>query len=480
MVNPKICYYLFGLRIPIVLFLFVIVGFFRKQITTLSKNKILPYILISVPPLVIFIKILLNDPFFLSDDFDHILLSFHSGYLEIARKAISSEGIWLSHRIVAGFWLFKFIYEIFGANIYPFIFVMFLLQVINLFLLYRFMKFFVKNKILPVFFSFLFGFYYLSWNSNIHEVLGATFTLLTLIYAIRRIKSGKNELKYSLLCLSFYILAVFSKEITFLIFPTIVLLYIYKHELKKGIKFLAAMFVLFTLYAAFFATGFLKYFSFSAGYKMGFSFSAELGNFMKYLGMYAAPTGVFGILFFLLLAAGIVVSFRRSGWLCLVFIFGFLVLIFPALLFIDRTAPYYIYTPGLLLFTGLTKIFEDLFSVFSNYYLKAAILIFCLFFIFDVDIKLRDNCFLIVSPWPKLEKTEFLSLISSVKDFENGVGVERMRVFSVGEKADGLLIQYLNEGQPEDLVKAFLYPAGGGYNYTYNRGKRELVVNKNG
>lgn len=480
MVDPKICYYLFGLRLPLFAAIFVLSVIFRKQILYLFfKNKYAPYLLIAIPSVASFINILFNDPFFLSDDFDHLLLSFKSGYLDILKRAISPEGIWLGHRIVTGFWLFKLIYDFFGANIYPYISVIFLLHLTNVFLLFNLIKIFVKNRVIPVAFSFLFGFYYLNWNSNIHELLGGLFVLLTLIFALKRINSGRNGPKYSAISLASYLLAVFSKEITFLIFPTIVLLYLYKKEFKKrNFRYLGILSLMFVLYLTFFATGFLRYFGFSSGYKMGFDLIIIGGNLWEYLTMYSGAFRSFAPLMVLAMAAGLVVSFGKSGWTSFIFVVGFFTLIFPALLFSERTSLYYIYTSGLLLFVGLAVIFEDVFGLFRSYYLKVLILVFCLIFVFDVDIKLRDNCFLILSPWGKSQKQEFLVFISKIEGFEKDAKQGQTMSIYATDRTHSLLTQYLNEGKATDLVRAFLYPRGSGYNYEYDSGRKVLEIQK--
>src|SRR3989304_7993492 len=110
----RICYLVFGVKIPFYLQYALPLLVFYGFISSLIKNKYFRILLVLVPPTVIFIRLLRNDPFFLSDDFAHLFLANESSYFDIAKEALTGGGIWLGHRLIGAFWLFKAIFDVFG------------------------------------------------------------------------------------------------------------------------------------------------------------------------------------------------------------------------------------------------------------------------------------------------------------------------------------------------------------------------------
>ncbi|MEJ2441777.1 MAG: hypothetical protein P8Y06_02565 [Patescibacteria group bacterium] len=107
----------------------------------------------------------------------------------------------------------------------------------------------------------------------------------------------------------------------------------------------------------------------------------------------------------------------------------FQLVLFPALLFIDRNAPYYVYIASMFLFIGLSfffkEIYEFLIRMFRQVTIKKLFTIYYLLFIliglFGMDKIFLDDCFLIQFPW-KNEKKMALSKLADRLDIMIGEG----------------------------------------------------------
>lgn len=369
---------------------------FYKYIKKLLDNEFVRVIFILLPPLVLFVKILLNNPVFLSDDFEHLQLVSGNSYIKIFQLAMSPAGIWVGHRVVLGFWLFKAIFDIWGSNIIPYVTVIFILNSINILLLYNFLKKLLYAKTSALF-AFIFGFFYLSWISNIHELLAALFILLNLMFFMKWIESSKK--KYFCYSVVFYVLALFSKEISFLAFFPMLGIYLLNN--KKNLKpkhSLAILATIFGTYTIFYASGFLKYFNGSSGgYSMGFSLTGLFSN----LDFYVRQIFSVGAFSWLLMFLIIFLLFYFKNYVGLLFSLSYLLFIFPILFFVAHRAPYYNYIPLVFLLTGIGALFQDVLKKFPKTNNKILILGLILFIIgvFGIDRKLMDSCFLILFPW---------------------------------------------------------------------------------
>ena len=196
---PKTCYYLFGVKIPFYL-QYLLVGFaFYKPITKVIKNKYFQLLLILIPAIIVFVRILRNDPFFLSDDFDHLSLVLQNSYRDIARMAFSGNGIWVGHRIITGLWLFKLLFNIFGAEPVVFYASNFIFHAANVLLLFLLLKQFDKKSVFPVLISFIFSSFYLPWISNLHEFIAGSFVLLATLFWIYWLKSDRQKYYFGFL-----------------------------------------------------------------------------------------------------------------------------------------------------------------------------------------------------------------------------------------------------------------------------------------
>jgi len=416
----KFCYYAFGLSFPLNLLYLVPPLIFYRQLVKLFKNNYFRIFFILIPPTIIFIKLLRNDPFFLSDDFAHLNLVSNYSFLEIAKNALT-RGIWVGHRIFAAFWVFKGIFHIFGTRVEAYLFLNYLLHALNLIIFYKIIEKIKKGTFISVFITFILGTFYLTWISNIHELMGGTFVLLTLYFWFKFLLEGK---KYNWVSTVFYLLAIFSKEITFLAVPALFLFSVFFHfnfkklNLRKVTKGFSPLLVIFLFYSIFYASTFLGYSRLpsDAGYKMAFSLGLFLKNLLIYTSMLVPVLkSIWGRgIILLLVFLGFDLVKRKP--LTTPFILSYFLFLIPPSLFANRISNYYTYIPSFFLFFALALIFWEFskLKVFSNKLVVVLSIFIVALGIFGAGKLFMDNCFLIQFPWKKEYKGAFLSLAKRI------------------------------------------------------------------
>jgi len=390
----KACYILFGSNpvfVSLIYFLFLLLIYFLNK---KFKNKGLPLFFISVTPAIFYlIKLLLND-YFLSDDFEHFVLISKYSYWEIFLRGISANGIWAFHRLFTSFWLFKLIYSIFKTNYYAFATVNFILHIGNLYLLTLILKKVFKNMYVTSILVFISSFHYLTWISNIHELLAGLLFLSTFYLMFNT--------KHRILPIITYIFGIYSKEIVF-IFPlcyTMFLIfynnYVKKVNLKKLILDLKPFFIIFFLYLIVFVKDFYKFSNFATG--SGYDLIFKLNTVFIHLAFYLGDriplfSGIFGLIIFVLLITFYDLS-KKKLILTSLYV-SFLALIFPVL-FLSKNTSYYSYIPSFFLIIII--------GVFLNKFKNKPVLLsllltsLLLVFVFKTNIKMQENCFLIQFP----------------------------------------------------------------------------------
>lgn len=408
---PKLCYYLFGGS-----FYHYLVWIFAgivlyKPVSRLIKRDFFPILLISIPSILYFGKYL-NDYFFFSDDLAHFNLVSHNSYFQIVKQALSSGGIWVGHKIILGFWLFKALFDFFGLNTGVFVFVIFVLNLVNVFLLYFVLAKFKIKRGISILFSFLFGNLYLYWVSNIHELLAGFFVLGSLYFWLSLIKTNKN--KYLAFSTLFYIFAFLSKEIAFLLpFALFAATVVYNNlvkqiKIKHYLKKLLIMFSVLIIYSLIGASGFLNYFGIEKGlgYSMSFSLKVIYENLLHYITVLLPIINYSWVgLLLIILAFGIFDYFNKKLLTMPLFLI-FLMFLGPALLFNARQAPYYLYIPSFFLFIAFSILFNRLKLFSRNRIIGIFLVIFLLFEVFNVDKNMMDSCFLIQYPQKKVVEYE--------------------------------------------------------------------------
>jgi hypothetical protein len=487
----KLCYFAFGLN-PYILvliysaFLFLV----RKSLVKFLNNRYFRMAIILIIPTIIFIEILRNDPFFLSDDFAHLTLVSRNSYLDILRMTFTGPGIWVGHKIIIAFWLFKTIYLLWGTNILPYTIIMYLLNALNTLLFYAISEKVLKNRTIAIITSIIFGSFYLSWISNIHELLAGTFSLLTIIFWLKWL--SETSKKWFFLSLGTYALAFLTKEIAFLLAPCLLILtfsmrnQLGRFKLKKALPllFLAAIFI---LYSFFYARGFLGYFQIKQG--LGYSMTFGPGVIWKNLVYYTSFLFPFlmqnswlTLIFLLLFLTLDLIQKKKLG---IFLVLSFLILIFPPLMFNARVSGYYTYLPSTFILLAFGLILENVWTYLKTFFKKKQIvykealapLLVVLVFVFGFSLNrlFLDNCFLIQYPWKKPYKEAFYSLIRKVENFIDP------------ERGDKYTINLNTEEQaPEiefilgnnDITPFFNRTKVGKYAFYYDSNLKTLTVEK--
>lgn len=388
------CYILFGSNPVFVFFVYI---FFISLVYFLSKkfkNNGLFLFIISVTPAILYlIRLLLND-YFLSDDFDHFVLVSKYSYLEIFLRGISANGIWAFRRLFTSFWLFKLIYSVFKTNYYAFAIVNFILHIGNLYLLTLILKKVFNNIYITSILIFISSFYYLTWISNIHELLAGLLFLSTFYLTFNT--------KHKILPFITYILGIYSKEIVF-IFPlcyTMFLVfynnYVKKINLKKSILDLKPFFVIFFLYLIVFVKDFFKFSNFQtgSGYDLIFKFNTIFNHLSFYLGdRIPLFFGIFGLVIFTLFV--VFYDLIKKKLILTPLYVSFIALIFPVL-FLSKNTSYYSYIPSFFLII-IVGVFINMFKK-MQLPLLLVITSLLLVFVFKTNVKMQENCFLIQFP----------------------------------------------------------------------------------
>ncbi len=425
----KLAYYLFGLKLPLLLNYSAPAILLYPLFSKLFKSNYFRFLVFVFIPSLIVIRLIRNDSFFLSDDFDHLYLAFRYSYLDIVKLAATGQGIWVGNRIILGFWLFEAIYNLFGARTEAFLIAMYLFHMANVFLFWLIVKRFVKSLLPSVFSTLVVSSYYLTWIANIHEVVGATFVLLSVYYFLKWL--AKETTVYA--SLGFYLLAILTKEIAFLLPLVLIFLGVYYHfnikkvDSKKIFKKLLIFLVILFIYLLTYAFSFLVYFNLPGvdSYKMGLSLLGIIHNLLYYL-TYNFPIinySYWGLILFIFLG---LYDFLVKKPRMTPFLVSYLVFLSPVLLFIDRHTFYYAYIPTFFLFLGLAILLADLHSLalkflkgkprlYHRIFNVYAILLLAVV-VFRLDRLLLENTFLIQFPHPGNLKGVVLSVASRAEE----------------------------------------------------------------
>lgn len=490
-IRPRICYFSFGLKTPFYLHYLLPALVLYKHLVKFLKSKHFRLIVISISSIIVLTKLLRNNSFFLSDDFDHLYFVSENSFLGIIKVALSERGLWVGHRIVTGFWLFKLIFMAFGTQIEPYLFAIFIFSLLNVLLLYLILEKIKKDSLFSVLLAFVFGTFYLPWISNIHEIVAATFLLLGLYFWFVWLSSCKAKTYW--LVLVFYLLAISTKEISFL-FPIVLTAasvfyhyYISRINLKKLAVFMAPFFLVLLLYGSTLGSGFLWYFSLPSGKGYSMSFSAEviLKNLLHY------TTNIMPIVNFSMLGLGIffasfvLFDLWKKKPITTPFLFSYLVFLGPPLLFEGRQAPYYSYIASLFLFIGFFVFLKEIYSFLRGFFKKKSFLtkVFTIYFVlfiaygvFGIDKFLLDNCFLIQFPWENRRKTALSYLTKRLdKLFDTGQIQEDTEV-KLEEKENIPEVRFIIGS---NVLHLFLSSKGKqDYRFSYNGKEKSLIVDK--
>lgn len=452
----KGCYYLFGLQLPLYINFFVLGLLFYWPVRKLSRFKGFKYLIILAPAVFIFIKLLRNEHFFFSDDFAHLKLISEYNYKEILNLAFRREGLWVNHHIVLGFWLFKLIFQLWGVNIFPYNLIVFVLNSANILLFYVFLNKIKRSKS-SILISVIFATFYISWISNIHELLGALFLLSALISSFNYFKDKR---KTSLvLAVLFYLLAIATKEITFLFGVAFLLMAAYYHfsvnklNLKEFLKVYLPVFGVFLAYLLFVAWTFTSYFAIEGGvgYQMKLSADVFVSNLAWYFSDLMPAFNNRVLYVGALLLVFLLWDLLRKKVEVLPFVASYFLFLGPPLFFTARNASYYNYIPSIFLLAAIYLLVEKLFrfiklrfssNVLASVFLQIYLVVILLVGIFRVNEAFQDACFLIQNPWDNVKKDKIMHIAQEVGNSDPKVG-EKIN-FSK-EKVDELEVFWSSE-----------------------------------
>jgi hypothetical protein len=291
----------------------------------------------------------------------------------------------------------------------------------------------------------------------------------------------------------FYLLAISTKEISFL-FPVALTAtsvfyhhYISRINLKKLAVFMAPFFLVLLLYSSTLASGFLGYFSLSPGkgYSMSFSPEVILKNLLHY------TTSILPIVNFSMLGLGIffasfvLFDLWKKKPIITPFLFSYLIFLGPPLLFGGRQAPYYSYIASLFLFIGFFVFLKEIYSFLRRFFKKKSFLVkvFTIYFvlfvaygIFGVDKFLLDNCFLIQFPWENRRKTTLSYLTKRLDKLFDAGEIQEDTKIRLEEKEAIPEIRFIINS---NVFHLFLNRKGKqDYRFSYNEEEKSLVVDK--
>lgn len=485
---PQTCYLLFGFSVPFYFHYFLLALIFYKPLTFLIKNKYFRWFIIFLLPTIILVQLLRNGFFFQSDDFAHLKIAAEYSFGELFSRGMGRKAIWGFHHIFVGFWLFKTDFIFFKTKLEAYLLTNFFLHLLNLALFYKILEKIKKSPPFAVLATLLFGTFYLSWISNIHELIAVTFFLLGIFVWLSWLKLAKK--KYLFSTFLFYLLAVCAKEITF-VFPVILFLisifwhnYVSKINFRKTIRTLAPFFAVLIVYFLTYGKVYLGFFRLTGdGYRAAFSLTVFLKNLLVYLTKVIPiiNNSVLNFLVFLLILIGFDLWKRKP--LLLPFLFSYLILIAPAAFFERKIALYYAYIPSIFLYLAFFVFLADIYSlgrkIFENR--RRVLKIYTIYFglivllgIFRLNKFFMDNCFLIQFPWENPHRVALDSLSEKLN-----------KLFKEGKINEWAEIKLTEDEATHEMKSLFTTNAlylfledknSVNYTFVYNEDKNSLTV----
>lgn len=264
-----------------------------------------------------------TNSYFSVDDFT--VLNYFKGHTVVQMMGdFFLHGDVFHFRKILGYILFGTILKNFGVSPDPYIISMFIIQSINLVLLFLIVRFLTKRNFIAFFAAVIFNKFYLFYFANIHVTLGALFCLLAAYLFLKYPK------KIYLACAA-YVLALFSEELTYsLPFLLLSVSYIGKTDKRKTLPFFVILF-LYVVYQSYFVFV-LK----STPFTQAYGVTPDLNNVFSALFYYLSPYMI-AFLFLLLLLTK---KYKLSWILAVSF-----VTLLPVLFFGARRETYYLYIP---------------------------------------------------------------------------------------------------------------------------------------
>ena len=407
------CYIFFGSKTLFVISVFFLILLLVFFLARKFRNRDILLFIISVSPAFLFALRLILTDYFLSDDFDHFVISQKFSYYDIFTKGVLADNLWGFHRLFIGFWLFKLVYSVFATNYTAYVFMNLTLHVLNSYLILLLLGNITKNTYVKYLALFIFSSFYLTWISNVHELIAGFWFLLAFISLLRFSLIGKsNTNTFLLISIVSYVLGIYSKEVVFVL-PICFILFslFYKNavrhiDLKKLKVKLRLFFGIFAVYLIVFIRDFLKFSDFSkgSGYDPIYKLNSVIGHSAFYLtDRIPVFTGILGLTFFILLLI-IYDIYKRKPILTPLFT-AYVVLLFPVLL-LSKSTSYYNYIPHIFLIFIFTYLFDAIYkhirtkikSINLLYFVSLIFISVIIVIVFKINLSIQKNCFLIQNP----------------------------------------------------------------------------------
>lgn len=350
-----------------------------------------------------------TNTFFSVDDFA-VLAYFKTHSIFDTFPSFLIYGDMFGFKKVMGYIVFGLLFKTFGTNAGVFNFSLFFLQTINLILVYLISFKLSKSNPASLIVSVIFNKFYLSYYSNIHEIVLVLFSLLT-IYIF--LKYPKKKKYYYLT----FIFSLFSKE-TAVFIPLILFSISFFKKLDK--KEILKMLLISLFYGLYQSISFIN----SGSLTQNNSYSTTFNIFSIFKNFFRLIDYKLVIVLFLL-----PLVYKQTRYYPL--LLTSLVVLLPASLLINRPENYYLYFP-----MALVLIYVSLFIARFN--LKTVLVVGILIFIFGG----REIL-------PKIARQDFPNLQkeSINKVLESGVdgNLERDAKLMIESDTSDLFIEYKNK-----------------------------------
>jgi hypothetical protein len=296
----------------------------KKYIKSYKIDIIAVSVLIFLGTLHLFFT-LRTDNFFSTDDFAVLSYIRDHNLLEITKNFLL-EGDLFGFRKVIGYLYFEVLFEAFGVRAFYFNLGNFMIHTANLIILYFTAKKISGNRFASFVSSVIFNKIYLLYFSNVHELLVTLFSLLSIHFFLRN--------KRKTLSLMFFIFALLTKEIAFIIPFVLIALSIYKKtSLKKTTNHFLVL-VVYGLYQLRFVLS-----KSVLPENESYAISYKLTDLTSGLFYYLSP------LVLVVLATLPLISKRFRSYILL---FTSLLALLPFLFLVGRREEYYLYLPMML------------------------------------------------------------------------------------------------------------------------------------
>ncbi|MGB6881996.1 MAG: hypothetical protein WBD86_01715, partial [Microgenomates group bacterium] len=215
------------------------------------------------------------------------------------------------------------------------------------------------------------------------------------------------------------------------------------------------------------------------GYGMSLDLTVIVKNLIFYLSYIFRPLSFNSSVLLIFFSLFIVFDLLKKKFVTTPLLISFAMFLAPALLFVDRNAPYYAYIPSMFLFIALSLIFKEVYEFLIRIFRKTTTKktftiyysLFILIGLFGMNKFFLDDCFLIQFPW-KNQKKILLSKLTNRLDI----------IMEEGKLDNGDRISLLVEEDTEEMrfiinsnVLQLFMQTKGAENYTFSYSEEGML-----